>query len=39
MNFKRFKNKKFSDNFKGNPKGTEQEKDESDKKDPHGPWS
>jgi hypothetical protein len=36
MNSKRFKNRKFSDNFKGDPKGAEQEKGETDKKDCHG---
>jgi hypothetical protein len=36
MKSKRLKNKRFSDNFQGNPKGTEQENDETDKKDPRG---
>jgi hypothetical protein len=39
MNSKKFKNKnaKFSEYSKGKSKGTDQEKAESDKKDPHGP--
>jgi hypothetical protein len=34
MNFKRFKNKKNYNNFNRNPKGVEQEKSETHKKDP-----
>jgi hypothetical protein len=39
MNSKKFKNKnaKFSEYSKGKSKGTDQEKAESDKKDPCGP--
>jgi hypothetical protein len=36
-NLKYSKIKRFADNFEGNSKGTEQEKDETDKKDPRGP--
>jgi hypothetical protein len=39
MNSKKFRNKnvKFFDNSKGDPKGVDQEKGETDKKDPRGP--
>jgi hypothetical protein len=37
MKSKRFKNKRFTYNLQGNPKGAEQVKDETEKKDPSGP--